>query len=190
MSVYTHSSPQSTWSYALKQVKQAYHLCFFLCFCSPIYLSIVSCIKITVFLALPATVTCRLCLSEENPLEASSISTTAVETVRRTCWKNVGKNVEISINQQVSFNLWPSSRMFWQRLEQLWALKREGLMFDTHEPYWFWSRYFFMKRMGFPICNQQAIARQSTDFLQTYRMLMLINKLIAKWRPLDREIGV
>ena len=114
------------------------------------------------------------------------------------CWKNVGKmlekcwkNVEISIIQQVSFNLWPSSRMFWQRLEQLWALKREGLqMFDTHEPYWFWSRYFFTKRMGFPICNQQAIARQSTDFLQTYRMLMLINKLIAKWRPLDREIGV
>ena len=84
--------------------------------------------KITVFLALPATVTGRLCLSEENPLEASSISTTAVETVRRTCWKNVGKNVEISINQQVSFNLWPSSTMFWQRLEQLWAL----LMLMSH----------------------------------------------------------
>ena len=90
-------------------------------------------------------------------------TTTAVETVRRTCWKNVGNNVEISINQQVSFNLWPSSRMFWQRLEQLWALKREGLqMFDTHEPYWFWSRYFFMKRMGFS--NLQSTGNRQTKY--------------------------
>ena len=102
-----------------------------------------------------------------------------LEKCWRTCW------IEISINQQVSFNLWPSSTMFWQRLEQLWAWTREGLhMFvDAHEPFWFWSRSFFWREWVFQFAINDHRRTNYRFPIQTYRILMLINKLIAKWCP-------
>ena len=82
--------------------------------------SIVLYIKITVFLALPATVTCRIgAFRRRIHLRPHRFRTTTarqlgehVGKMLEKCWENVGKQVEISINQQVSFNLWPSSTMF------------------------------------------------------------------------------
>ena len=63
--------------------------------------------------------------------------------------------------------------------------EREGLhMFvDAHEPFWFWSRSFFWREWVFQFAINDHRRTNYRFPIQTYRILMLINKLIAKWCP-------